>query len=83
MNDFNQPDRCPICGGLKEPGKTIFSVDLGFGVVVVRDVPATICSQCASDWIEDKVADQLEQIVNEARKRHPVIEVASFQSLHH
>ena len=41
----------PALRRLKE-GKTTFTVDLGFGVVVVRDVPATVCSQCGADWIE-------------------------------
>jgi YgiT-type zinc finger domain-containing protein len=36
-------------------GKTTFTVDLGFGVVVVRDVPATVCSQCGADWISDDI----------------------------
>jgi len=35
---------------------TIFTADLGFGVVVVRDVPATVCSQCGADWIADAIA---------------------------
>jgi len=30
-------------------------VDLGFGVVVVRNVPAKVCSQCGEEWIDAKV----------------------------
>ncbi|MCR4321488.1 MAG: YgiT-type zinc finger protein [Candidatus Brocadiaceae bacterium] len=33
-----------------------FATDLGFGIVVVKDVPATVCSQCGADWIEDAIA---------------------------
>jgi len=72
------PDRCPICGGTKKEGKTTFTVDLGFGVVVVRDVPATVCSQCGADWIEDTIAAKLEKIVNDARKRHRLVEVTTL-----
>ena len=36
-------NRCPLCGGTKKSGKTTFTADMGFGVVVVRGVPATIC----------------------------------------
>ncbi len=33
-----QPSLCPIChGGHKQPGTTTFTVELGFGVIVVRD----------------------------------------------
>ena len=40
MNKAIPKNLCPLCGGQKVHGKTIYSVDLGFGVVVVRIVPA-------------------------------------------
>lgn len=69
---------CPLCSGQKKPGTTTFTADLEFGVVVVRKVPATVCSQCGADWIEDKVAKQLENIVNDARRKRLQVEVTSF-----
>lgn len=70
---------CPVCrGGKRQPGKTTFTVDLGFGVVVVRDVPAQVCDQCGADWIEDDTAEILERIVDQARIKHPVVEVANW-----
>ena len=58
-------DDCPLCGGKKKEGQTTFTVDLGFGVVVVRNVPARVCSQCGADWIQDPIAAKLEEIVKE------------------
>lgn len=72
------PDTCPLCGGTKKEGKTTFTVDLGFGVAVVRDVPATVCSQCGADWITDAIAEKLERIVEDARKRHRLVEVTTL-----
>ena len=72
------PDRCPMCGGAKKTAKTTVTVDLGFGVVVVRDVPATVCSQCGADWIEDAIAGKVEEIVDEARKKHHLVEVTTL-----
>ena len=72
------PGKCPLCGGNKTAGKTTFTVDLGFGVVVVRDVPATVCSQCGADWIEDSIAARLEDIVTEAREKHHTVEVTTL-----
>ena len=65
MSDTSQI--CPICGGKKTKGKTTFSADFGGGVVVVREVEATICSQCGEEWIDDATARQLEDI----RQRRP------------
>ncbi len=71
-------DSCPLCGGSKRPGVTTFTVELGFGVVVIREVPATVCSQCGTDWISDDVAEQIETLVDDARKKRLLVEVMSF-----
>jgi YgiT-type zinc finger domain-containing protein len=76
---MTKPTKCPECGGTKQPGTTTFTVDLGFGVIVVRNVPATVCSQCGADWIADNIAERLEAIVNDARKRQRQVEVTAFQ----
>jgi len=73
-------ERCPICGGRKVDGRTIYSVDLGTGVVVVRGVPAKICSQCGEEWICADVAKKLEEIVNLAKEKHLELEVVSFKN---
>ncbi len=39
-------NQCPLCKGLTREGKTTFTAVLGFGVVVVRDVPAIVCELC-------------------------------------
>jgi YgiT-type zinc finger domain-containing protein len=75
----NKNETCPICGGKKTKGKTTFSADLGSGVVVVRQVAATICSQCGEEWIDDATARQLEEIVNDARARRLQVEVAALK----
>jgi YgiT-type zinc finger domain-containing protein len=69
---------CPLCGGKKQPGTTTFTAELGFGVVVIRNVPATICAQCGTDWIADDVAERLETLVDDARKKRPQVEVLSM-----
>ena len=76
MNLINHT--CPLCGGNKTEGTTTFTADLGSGVVVVRRVRATICSQCGEEWIDDAAASQLEQLVNEARLHHREVEVTAF-----
>ena len=69
---------CPLCGGEKQPGKTTFTADLGTGIVVVRDIPALVCSQCGADWISDEQAAHIEQVVGDARKSHRQIEVTTL-----
>ena len=71
-------DACPLCGGGKKPGTTTFTADLGFGIVVIRNVPATVCSQCGADWISDEVAGRIETLVDQAREKRLQVEVMSL-----
>lgn len=68
---------CPLCGGHKTSGTTTFSADLGSGVVVVRNVRATICGQCGEEWIDDETAKKLERIVAEAREKRLQVEITA------
>ncbi len=80
MKKHQTNDSCPLCGGDKKAGQTTFTADLGFGVVVIRNVPATICSQCGADWLSDEVSAQIEQMVQEAKKKRHQVEVTSWAS---
>ena len=73
--------QCPLCGGEKQPGTTTFAVDLKSGVVVVRDVPAFVCTKCGDAWIDDPVVAKLEGIVADARRKHAVVEVTQWQQV--
>ncbi|MBI4546430.1 MAG: type II toxin-antitoxin system MqsA family antitoxin [Ignavibacteriae bacterium] len=69
---------CPLCGGRKKPGKTTYSVDLGEGILVVRNVKAKICAQCGEEWIDNKTAKELERITEEAREKRLQVEVVAL-----
>jgi YgiT-type zinc finger domain-containing protein len=73
--------RCPLCGGEKQEGTTTFAVDLKFGVVVVRGVPALVCGKCGDAWIDDSVAAKLETIVVDAGRKHAIVEVTQWQQV--
>jgi len=67
-----------MCGGNRVLGKTLFSADLGGGVVAVRNVPATVCEQCGETWIANDAAHRLEEISNAARKKHRLVEILPY-----
>ena len=71
-------DLCSLCGGTKKPGTTTFTAELGFGVVVIRHVPATVSTQCGADWIADGAAARIEKAVEEARNKHSQVEVLVY-----
>ena len=71
-------EECPLCGGVKRPGATTFSADLGFGVIVIRQVPALLCSQCGADWIDDATAAHIESLVDDAKRKNSLVEVMAY-----
>lgn len=77
---LDTPDICPTCGGNLEQGETTFTVDFASGVVVIRNVPATICSLCGQEWLDDIITDKIEAIVKEAKEKHSVVEVMSLSA---
>ena len=78
MNRSVGESACPLCGGEKVPGRTTYSVDLQFGVVMVRNVPATVCRQCGEEWIGADTARELESLVEEARRKRLQVEVVTL-----
>lgn len=70
---------CPFCAGAQTEGSTTFTAELGFGVLVVRHVPARICAQCGEEWLTDEIAQSLEAIVASARSKQAVVEVTEWQ----
>jgi YgiT-type zinc finger domain-containing protein len=70
--------KCPLCGGTFKLSTTLFSVETGEGVIVVRNVPAEVCVQCGEEWIPAETARELEQRVQTARQQHHPVEVVAF-----
>ena len=50
-------------------------------VVVVRQVPALVCSMCGEAWIEDAVAAKLEGVVEAARGKQAAVEVTDWEQV--
>ena len=70
---------CPSCGGQTQLDKTTYTVDLGSGIVVVRRIPAAICTRCGDEWLADVTVQELEGIVEDARKRKSQAEIVDYQ----
>jgi YgiT-type zinc finger domain-containing protein len=69
-----------MCGGAKASGTTTYTVDLGSGVIVVRDVPAMVCEQCGEEWLGAQTARTLESLVEAARRSKRQVEVVTFEA---
>ena len=55
---------CLMCKGTLTEGFSTFTAEMGKCIVIVKNVPSRICSQCGEASYSDDVAVRLEQIVH-------------------
>ena len=60
-------NKCIVCKGNLEDKLTNFIADLGDCIIIVKDVPSQVCSQCGEVSYSHDVALQLEKITNKLK----------------
>ena len=56
--------KCGICKAEIEETTVTYTEDIKQGVVVIRNVPAQVCTECGNTWYTGTVAMQLEKMVD-------------------
>ena len=56
--------KCGICKAEMEEKNVTYTEDVEPGVVVVRHVPAQVCSECGNIWYSAAVAGELEKLID-------------------
>lgn len=69
---------CFVCKGILEDKTTTFMVDLGKCIVIVKNVPSQVCSQCGEVSYSDDVAGELEKITTALRESITEIAVINY-----
>jgi YgiT-type zinc finger domain-containing protein len=65
-------------GGEFALGKTTVTVQRGETLVIIKDVPADVCRDCGEAYLDDNVAQKIEQQVEEAVARHTEIAILRY-----
>jgi len=55
---------CGICKAEMEEKKVTYTEDIEQGVIVIRHVPAKVCTECGNIWYSGSVAIELEKLVD-------------------
>ena len=59
--------RCPICESNMTDGKTTLTFKRGHDhTIVVKEIPAQICSQCGESFIDLSISEQVETFIHKA-----------------
>lgn len=72
---------CIVCKkGVTQPGKTTVTIDKAQTVVVIRDIPAQVCTTCGEEYIDADTMRDLEKLVATAQKAGLNIAVQKFKA---
>jgi len=70
---------CPTCGGNLETDTATIPFILGYDtVVVVKEVPAEICSDCHEPFVTGKVADRVSALLRQLKTLHSEVSVVAY-----
>jgi YgiT-type zinc finger domain-containing protein len=62
-----------------EGGTMTFTADLNAGLLVVRDVPATVCDQCGAEWLDNDASAKIDEYAKEMQTKGAQVEIVSYR----
>jgi|AP95_1055475.scaffolds.fasta_scaffold353581_1 YgiT-type zinc finger domain-containing protein len=70
---------CPTCGGrlVKQTATIPFTFENT--IVVVKNVPAEVCSSCHEPYVDGVVTDRLTPLLTQLRELHTEVSVVSYE----
>ncbi len=72
--------KCPLCGGEMRDGITTIPFLIGEKVVVIKDVPAEICSDCGEAYMKSSVVDRVESLPDRLEELHSEMSVVHYEA---
>jgi len=73
--------KCPICKvGDTHPGKATVTFERGQTTLVVKGVPASVCGNCAQEYLDEETTASLLQLAENAVQRGIQVEVRQYQA---
>ena len=74
-------NNCVMCKGMLIEGKVNHIVDIDGHIIIVKNVPANICTQCGEYYISHKIALIVEELVDKLLLNDTEIMVINYPSV--
>lgn len=68
MTGKPENDRCYFCGGKLEPGLATMPFVVGSSVVIIKQVPAEVCTQCGEAIMDSEVAAVVDGLLKQVQQ---------------
>ena len=70
---------CFMCKGDLEVKKVNYVVDLEDTIIVIKGVPAKVCTQCGEQYFDDETAENIERIVNQLKQLRAEVTIVNYK----
>ncbi|MEW5986250.1 MAG: YgiT-type zinc finger protein [Chloroflexota bacterium] len=74
-------DRCYFCGGRLVPSRTMLPFVVGNSVVVVKNVPAEVCTQCGEAVVDSQVASVLDTLLKQTQQTGFEVSIIAYEQI--
>ena len=71
--------KCMKCGRAAYKSVTSEAIELGFGLLVVRNIPCYKCEECDEIFYTGDVVQRLEMLIDEAKQNMQAISVVYYE----
>ena len=72
--------KCPLCGGTMNDGIASVPFLIRAKIIVIKDVPAEICSDCREAYMKSHVVDNVEKCLDSLECLHSEIAIITFKA---
>lgn len=70
---------CFMCKGELTEKKVNYMVDLESTIIIIKGVPARVCTQCGEQYFEDETAENIENIVNKLKDLSTEVTIINYK----
>jgi YgiT-type zinc finger domain-containing protein len=73
--------KCVICkNGQTKPGRATVTLERQETTLVVKNVPAEVCTNCGEEYVDDKAASRLLKTAEDVAQRGVQVDVRSYEA---
>ena len=62
-----------------EEKKVNYVVDLDNTIIIIKAVPAKVCTQCGEQYFDDETAENIEKIVNQLKQLATEVTIVNYK----
>lgn len=70
---------CFMCKGEVIEKKVNYMVDLENTIIIIKGVPAKVCTKCGEQYFDDKTSENIENIVNKLKDLSTEVTIINYK----